>query len=318
MATLAALSVGSTVLAGLHGDAGGGDADGGCGFALLSLWLVGTLPFAMATWRTVQTGVLVLPRVSGPTEGLLLLCCTHATAAALGARAAWAAPPLASIQLPPSLLLLLSSQRRPAAAAAVLRLRRCHAYGAVGVAAAVLDAALHARAALSPPAGRPWQLRRAAALAQLLPYGALVACAAAWAALSPDRVAATRPFPFLLGVLAPQFAHLMGRLILHHLSGGEGGPPALARPCWAALAPLPLAVLNAARGGALRRARSAGGGSGGIAAWPPAVPELAAVALASLWGWAVYGRFAARLAADLCALLRVRCFSLARPRAAGG
>ena len=70
----------------------------------------------------------------------------------------------------------------------------------------------------------------------------------AWAALSPEDVAYAQPYLFLLGC-GFQFALLMGRIILGHLCDEHDG---MLAAMWQSLAPLPLAVANAASGAARR------------------------------------------------------------------
>ena len=67
------LAVASTLLCGAGGS-----------HTALAIWLVGTWPFCLATWRMYHTGVMTLPEFNGPNEGLALLYCTHAATALLG------------------------------------------------------------------------------------------------------------------------------------------------------------------------------------------------------------------------------------------
>ena len=56
---------------------------GGPQLALL-IWFCGTWPFCLATWRMYHTGVMTLPEINGPNEGLAILYLTHSFTALLG------------------------------------------------------------------------------------------------------------------------------------------------------------------------------------------------------------------------------------------
>jgi hypothetical protein len=71
--TFAGLAMAATLQAG----------EGGAHTPLL-MWIVGTFPFCLATWRMFLTGVMTLPEFNGPNEGLAMLYCTHALTALLG------------------------------------------------------------------------------------------------------------------------------------------------------------------------------------------------------------------------------------------
>jgi len=51
---------------------------------VLACMLVGTAPFALATWRMLLTGVMTLPEFNGPNEGLALLYVTHLVTVLVG------------------------------------------------------------------------------------------------------------------------------------------------------------------------------------------------------------------------------------------
>jgi len=113
------------------------------------------------------------------------------------------------------------------------------------------------------------------------------ACLVAWAAVSPGQVASRHPFPLLLGA-GCQFALLMGRLILAHLTGEVEG---LAGRMWPCLLPIASGLANALAGAPL--------------------PEPWLVWLNFSCAAALYVRFASSVADELCELLSIRVFSLA-------
>jgi ethanolaminephosphotransferase len=71
--TLLTLTLSSTLLAGSGG-----------GTTVLLLWLVGTAPFCLCTWRMLNTGKMTLPAINGPNEGMAILYCTCAATAMCG------------------------------------------------------------------------------------------------------------------------------------------------------------------------------------------------------------------------------------------
>jgi hypothetical protein len=71
--TFAGLAVASTLAA----NAGGTHS-------AFAMWIVGTGPFCLATWRMFFTGTMTLPEFNGPNEGLALLYITHAATAFVG------------------------------------------------------------------------------------------------------------------------------------------------------------------------------------------------------------------------------------------
>ena len=58
---------------------------GGPRLALVT-WFCGVWPFCLATWRMYHTGVMTLPEINGPNEGLAILYLTHSFTAMLGQR----------------------------------------------------------------------------------------------------------------------------------------------------------------------------------------------------------------------------------------
>ena len=256
--------MGSTVLAGVGGS-----------HTTLWLWLVGTWPFCMATWRMYHTGCMTLPEFNGPNEGLALLYCTQAITALVGQQLAWGATP---VTVP-----LLG-----------LEMRRTDMYAAVGCAMALVDTVGHMVAGLTAAKAKGRTRRRA--MAQLTPYLGQVACLLAWAAWSPGDVAWKHPFPLLLG-FGFQFAYLMARLILAHLCDEHTG---LIRYMWLVLLPLPFAVGNAA----YARFVAADG--------QPLVPEVPLVWLNLAYATFMYVRFAMNITHDITAWLGIYCFTLRR------
>ena len=279
MCTLLALTLSATLLAGA----------GGSGRTVVSLWLVGTWPFALCTWRMLHTGKMTLPVINGPNEGMAILYCTCLATAALGQERLWGGP---GLSLP------LLGRLRPAALFAL-----------GGATMGVVDSRGHlaavARALAVTRRGSGASL--STALTHLLPYCVLVRAAsrasrfafthsfpfpaqagslACWTALSPADVAATHIYPLLLGA-GFQFSLLMGRLILAHLTHEQGG--LLAASLWPLL-PFPLAALNAAAGAP--------------------VPEAAVVWLNLALGAGAYFAFASGVASEICELLGIRVFSL--------
>ena len=110
----------------------------------------------------------------------------------------------------------------------------------------------------------------------------------AWAALSPGDVAYTQPYLFLLGC-GFQFSLLMGRIILGHLCEEHAGM--LRAMAWA-LAPLPLAVANAAAGAP--------------------VPERWLLLGNCVYGAGAYLDFAMGVTKEITALLGIKCFTLVK------
>ena len=257
---------------------------------VLALWFVGTFPFALATWRTLHTGVMTLPPINGPTEGLFILMATHVLTFVVGQGAAWGGAPVQL--LPPR-------WRAPPAP-------RAAAYAAAGVLMSLVDAVAHVAAVAGHEAssGRP----RFAALRHLLPYCALFGSMTSLSWLSPANVAHTSPF-LLLAAGGFPFALLMGIIILAHLTGERSS---LMRSMWLAVAPMLPVLLNASWPAVVHRLRSGGSaGSTDVLTSAP-VSEPLALAAAAVIGAAMYCRFAAGVADEIGALLGIRCFSLAR------
>jgi hypothetical protein len=265
--TFETFAVGSTVLAGTGGS-----------HTVLALWLVGTWPFCMATWRMYHTGVMTLPEFNGPNEGLALLYLTQTVTACVGQAALWGAGPW-DVHLPGDVQLSV----RPA-----------HVYAASGIAMALVDTLGHLYAGLSAAKAQGRTRRRA--MAQLSPYMGLVACLLAWSAWSPTDVAGTQPYVLLLG-FGMQFAYLMARLILAHLCDEH---TRLIRAMWRVLIPLPLAVGNAA----YARFVAADG--------QPLVDENALLWFNCVYATFMYVRFAMNVTHDITAWLGIYCFSLHR------
>eukprot|EP00004_Rigifila_ramosa_P022411 TRINITY_DN6109_c0_g1_i3.p1 TRINITY_DN6109_c0_g1~~TRINITY_DN6109_c0_g1_i3.p1 ORF type:complete len:407 (+),score=91.79 TRINITY_DN6109_c0_g1_i3:43-1221(+) len=76
-------------------------------YSVLSNWGVGMLPFFFATWEEYHTGMLVLPFVNGPIEGILIITTASFVTAVVGQQM-WMTP-IASI-LPVAWLELLPAQ----------------------------------------------------------------------------------------------------------------------------------------------------------------------------------------------------------------
>ncbi|KAF6166342.1 hypothetical protein GIB67_015888 [Kingdonia uniflora] len=246
-----------------------------CGKDAFWFWVISAIPFYLATWEHFFTNTLILPVLNGPTEGLMLIYCSHFFTAIVGAE--WWAQhfgesiPLMSwvpfiSELPTFRVVLLSL-----AAFGVVPTITLNIYNVYKV--------IQARKG-----------SMVSALAMIYPFVVLLGGILIWDYISPSDLMRDYPHLVILGT-GLAFGFLVGRMILAHLCDE---PKGLKTGMCMSLLYLPFAIANALT------ARLNGG--------VPLVDE--SLVLLGYCGFtaALYLQFATAVIHEITAALGIYCF----------
>ncbi|KAJ6824278.1 choline/ethanolaminephosphotransferase 1-like isoform X1 [Iris pallida] len=253
-----------------------------CGRTTFWFWVIAAIPFFFATWEYFFTKILVLPKINGPTEGLMLIYLCHFLTFFTGAEW-WAQdfrksiPLLSWVPLIPEIpfygVVLFSM-----IIFAVLPTIRCNISNVYEVIQTTKGSMLMA-------------------LAMLFPFTLLVVSVLIWSFLSPSDIMRNHPHLLIVGT-GFAFGYLVGRMILAHLCDEFKG---LKSGMCLALCFLPLAIANALS------ARL----SDGI----PMFDEHFVLLLFCISSVGLYAYFAKSVVDEITAALGIYCFRITRKSA---
>lgn len=245
-------------------------------------WAISSIPFFGATWEHFFTHTLILPEISGPTEGLMLIYLIHFFTAFVGP--IWWTQPAGDI------LTILTSF--PFLADLPVYSLVIFVMMTFAVTPTVAYNVYNVYKAVSCKNGSMLE-----AVAMIFPFVFLLGGITLWGLLSPSNILGAHPHMVLMGT-GFAFGYLVGRIILAHLCDE---PKGLKTGMCGALIILPFGIANAMSAGVL-------GGS-------PLVNEQQVLLAFCVFTTSLYAHFALSVVNEITSALGIHCFRIGRKQA---